>query len=196
MTIATQRRMSLEAYLTYDDGTDSRYELVDGVLVEMGAESTINTWIAGFLYVAFFQMGLPTYQVGFKQKVQVNSGHASARDPDLIVHSEDSAAAIAGQSECCLRLNDPSPILVVEVVSPGSKSSDNYQRDYVRKPKEYAARGIAEMWLVDPERAVIKIGRLMDGSYQFQDFTLDQAIVSPTFPQLNLTAQQVLSAGR
>jgi hypothetical protein len=33
--------MTLQEYLTYDDGTDNRYELVDGVLVEMGAESTI-----------------------------------------------------------------------------------------------------------------------------------------------------------
>jgi hypothetical protein len=30
MTVATQRRMSLEEYLNYDDGTDTRYELVDG----------------------------------------------------------------------------------------------------------------------------------------------------------------------
>jgi hypothetical protein len=26
------KRMSLEEYLAYDDGTDTRYELVDGVL--------------------------------------------------------------------------------------------------------------------------------------------------------------------
>jgi Uma2 family endonuclease len=40
MTVATRSRMSLEEYLTYEDGTDARYEWVDGVLVEMGAEST------------------------------------------------------------------------------------------------------------------------------------------------------------
>jgi Uma2 family endonuclease len=42
MTVATARRMSLKEYLIYDDGTETRYELVDGVLVAMGAESTIN----------------------------------------------------------------------------------------------------------------------------------------------------------
>ena len=134
--------------------------------------------------------------MGFKQKIQVNSSQASARDPDLIVHSEDSATAIEGQSESCLRLHDPNPLLVIEVVSPGPESSDNYQRDYVQKTKEYAARGITEMWLVDPSRAVIKVGDLVGGLYQFQDFTDNQVIVSPTFPLLNLTAQQVLSAGR
>lgn len=37
MAIATQKKMTLEEYLAYTDGTDHRYELVDGVLVEMGA---------------------------------------------------------------------------------------------------------------------------------------------------------------
>jgi Uma2 family endonuclease len=35
MTVATQRKMSLEEYLNYDDGTNIRYELVDEVLVKM-----------------------------------------------------------------------------------------------------------------------------------------------------------------
>jgi Uma2 family endonuclease len=43
------KRMSLEEYLAYDDGTDTRYELVDGVLVEMGNESKLNVQIAMFL---------------------------------------------------------------------------------------------------------------------------------------------------
>jgi hypothetical protein len=32
-TNATAKRMSLEEYLTYDDGTDTRYELVDGAAI-------------------------------------------------------------------------------------------------------------------------------------------------------------------
>jgi Uma2 family endonuclease len=30
--------LTVEDYLAYDDGTDSRYELVDGVLVDMPPE--------------------------------------------------------------------------------------------------------------------------------------------------------------
>ncbi|MGB8700783.1 MAG: hypothetical protein WCD18_15305, partial [Thermosynechococcaceae cyanobacterium] len=41
--------MSLDEYLVYDDGTDTRYEFVDGVLVEMGNESKLNVQIAMFL---------------------------------------------------------------------------------------------------------------------------------------------------
>ena len=41
--IQTQQRMTLKEFLAYDDGTEKQYELVDGVLVEMGYECTINT---------------------------------------------------------------------------------------------------------------------------------------------------------
>ena len=49
MTVATDRRMTLKEYLVYEDGTDIRYELEDGVLVEMGAETPLNPRIAAML---------------------------------------------------------------------------------------------------------------------------------------------------
>jgi Uma2 family endonuclease len=195
MTVATTRRMSLEEYLTYDDGTDARYELVDGVLVEMGAESRCNIKIALFLIQAFLRL-VDYDRLGIKEKIQVDSAYVSARDPDLIIHSEDSALAIEGRKESILMLNEPNPLIVIEVVSPGTESTDNYKRDYEQKPSEYAERDIPEMWLIDPDRTWVKVGTLIDGVYEFQDFTGNQVIQSPTFPGLTLTAAQVLTAGR
>jgi Uma2 family endonuclease len=195
MTVATQKRMSLEEYLTYDDGTDTRYELVDGVLVEMGAESTINTQIASIMFAVFLGLGIPPQRIGFKQKIQVDSEYVSARDPDLIVHSEQSIAAIKGRKEACLKLREANPLITIEVVSPGDEDSENYQRDYVQKPDEYAARGIPEMWLIDPARSVVKVLTLVDGEYQEATFTRNQVIQSPTFPGLTTTAIAVLTAG-
>jgi Uma2 family endonuclease len=195
MTVATQRRMSLEEYLTYDDGTETRYELVDGVLVAMGTESTINTEIAVFLISVFMGLGIPYYRLGFKQKIEVESNYASARDPDLIVHTKESKLAIKGRKEACLFLNEPNPMVVIEVVSPGTESTDNYKRDYEQKPKEYAARGIPEMWLIDPARSVVLVLTLADGAYQEATFTGNSVIISPTFPGLTLTAIELLTAG-
>jgi Uma2 family endonuclease len=198
MTVAIdRRRMTLKEFLTYDDGTNTRYELVDGVLVEMGSESPINTWIVGFLFENFLRMGLPYYRIGFKHLIQVDSIHVTARDPDLIVHSQDSIAAFDdGRKEACLKQNEPNPLIAIEVVSPGKPGELNYDRDYEYKPIEYADRGIPEMWIIDPHRAVVKIGILVSGAYQFQNFTGNQSIVSPTFPDLTLTAAQVLGAGK
>nr|WP_319420902.1 hypothetical protein [Pleurocapsa sp. FMAR1] len=40
----TTTSLSLEEYLAYDDGTDSRYELVDGKLVAMPPKSDAARW--------------------------------------------------------------------------------------------------------------------------------------------------------
>ena len=195
MTVVTDRRMTLRDFLTYDDGTGRRYELVDGILVEMASESTINTLIAAFL-VKFFFKTLEFDEVGFKQKIEVTSSHATARDPDLIIHSEDSATAIQGRAEACLFLNEPNPRLVIEVVSPGDETTLNYQRDYLQKPREYANRGIPEMWQIDPSRDRVRVLILEGRIYRVTQFMGQDTIVSPTFPTLNLTASQVLSPKR
>ena len=195
MTAAIEQRMSLEQFLSYDDGTDRRYELVDGVLVEMGAESRANIKIALFLIQAFLQL-VDYDRLGIKEKIEVESRYVTARDPDLVVHSEDSALAISGRSEACLKRYDPNPLVVIEVVSPGDKSSDNYKRDYEQKPAEYGSRGIAEYWIIDPERAVVRVGCLIEGTYDYTEFQNDNVIVSPAFPNWSLTAAEVLSSGQ
>jgi Uma2 family endonuclease len=118
MSIAINPRMTIEEYLTYDDGTDTRYELVDGVLVEMGAESTLDTQIVMFLVATFLQMGVSYYRLGIKQQIAVSTDVATARDSDLIVHSPDSAQAISGLNQALLLADMPPPALVIEVVSP------------------------------------------------------------------------------
>ncbi len=87
----------------------------------------------------------------------------------------------------------PPPRLLVEVVSPGDENSDNYKRDYQEKCQHYAAIGVPEYWLIDPDRQVILIGRLIGGTYQFQTFRNQETLVSATFPTLPLTAAQVLT---
>jgi Uma2 family endonuclease len=196
MTIAITKRLTLEEYLTYDDGTDARYELVDGVLVEMGAESTINTRIAMFFIQIFLFMGLDRDLIGIKQTIAVPSPLVTVRDPDLMIHSEASARSLDGASQACLRLGYPNPLLVIEVVSPGEPGSENYDRDYIEKPQEYAARGIPECWIVDPIRQVVLVLVLKGNAYQGQSFAGPTPISSPTFPSLNLTAEQVLRAGK
>ncbi|MGD1905467.1 MAG: hypothetical protein ACFB0C_05655 [Leptolyngbyaceae cyanobacterium] len=41
MTVA-QQRLTLEEYLTYDDGTDTRYTLVNGEPTPVPSESDLN----------------------------------------------------------------------------------------------------------------------------------------------------------
>ena len=189
--VVTQSNMTLEDYLRYDDGTDTRYELVDGVLVAMPPESTLNTQIAAFLLAAFLQMGIPYTRLGLRHQIVVAGARATAREPDLLLHSEESAAAIEGQTQALLTHDMPPPALVIEVVSPKQEN-----RDYRHKRTEYAARHIPEYWIVDPIAARVTVLEWVDGLYEERFDQDNERVVSPLFPTLALTAAQILSAGR
>lgn len=51
----TTKLFTLAEYLAYDDGTDKRYELVNGELVEMPPESDLNNLIAMYLIAALLK---------------------------------------------------------------------------------------------------------------------------------------------
>ena len=194
MTQAKPRFRTIEEYLDYDDGTDTRYELVDGGLVELPNEKQINLLIARFLFLCFVQMGIPFERVGDKQQVSVDSLTVKAREPDLTIITEETRAAMGKESLITREM--PAPSLVIEVVSPGKPSEDNYIRDYIDKPREYAARGIPEFWQIDPSRSVVIVLTLKDGAYQVREFRGSDRVVSPTFPNLQLSAEQILRAGQ
>ena len=195
MIVAVDKRMTLQEFLKFDDGGDRQYELVDGALVEMGAESTGNLRIAMYL-INYFLKIVGFDRVGIKEKIQVKSSFWTARDADLIIHSESSSLALDGRSEACLFLEDPNPLAVIEIVSPGSQSKPNYKRDYEQKPGEYAGRGIPEMWQIDVVREWVRVGSLVDGEYQFQTYMADDRVVSLMFPDFDLTVVQILGAGK
>jgi len=197
MTQAKPRFRTIEEYLDYDDGTDTRYELVDGELVELPTESWDAGTISLYLLAQLLSF-IPFYLIRHKDtEITVTGASAKARIPDLMVVTETTAIAMTGQKGLIPLTTQP-PIFVVEVVSPGKPGEDNYERDYVEKPKEYAARGIPEFWQIDPNegRDVVIVLTLKDGAYQSREFRGSEKVVSPTFPDLQLTADQILRAGR
>jgi Uma2 family endonuclease len=195
MSVVT-KLMPLEEYLTYDDGTDTRYELVNGELIAMPPESRLNIRIAIFLLNQFVQVGIPENQIALKTQIAVSGSRATAREPDLMVLSEAAAIALDGAKQSLITQDMPPPLLVVEVVSPKQEI-----RDYRHKRTEYAGRQIPEYWIVDhhhhhPIAQKITILQWVDGLYEEQVFQGDSAIGSSLFPSLMLTAAQILGAGR
>ena len=186
MTI-TAASMSLEEFLDFDDGTDTQYELVDGVPVAVSTESDLNDRIASFLYAYFLALGIPYYRLSMKAQIAVSGRLANARQPDLTVLSEDAAAALEGAKQRLLTHEMPPPLLVVEVVSP--KQAD---RDYRYKRTEYAGRHIPEYWIMDPIAQQITVLKWVEGLYEEQVFSNEQPIGSALFPDLGMTANQIL----
>ncbi|WP_445636709.1 Putative restriction endonuclease domain-containing protein [Nostoc sp. DSM 114161] len=191
MTAIAGKYLTLEEYLKYDDGTDSQYELVAGKLVAMPPESPKNVQISLFLLVNFLKF-VPINWLSNKVEIVVAGSRATTRIPDLVVLTDELATILEGATRSTITLDMPPPALVVEVVSPGKVNED---RDYRYKRSEYAARGIAEYWIVDPQRNIITVLILVDGFYEETRFTGNTAIASTIFPELQLTAEQVLHVG-
>ncbi|NET12750.1 MAG: Uma2 family endonuclease [Okeania sp. SIO1H6] len=181
--------LTSEEYLNYNDGTDTRYELLNGILIEMPPESNLNARIAAFMFAYFLKL-LPFSRICHKDaELQVASIRASFRIPDLMILSEAGEEALIGSSRNTVTLKMPTPMLVIEVVSP-----DDPARDYRYKRSEYAVRGIPEYWLVDPARQQILVLTLNKGFYDEVVFQGEQAIASQAFPNIQLTANQILQA--
>jgi len=188
----TTKKLTLEQYLAYEDGADRRYELVDGELVEMPPETDRNNLISLYLLSEFLKV-IPFFLIRHKDtEVAVTGNGPRVRLPDLMVLTDELFAAIAGK-RATITQDMPSPLMIVEVVSPGKANED---RDYRYKRSEYAARGISEYWIVDPGKDLITVLTLIDGFYEEAVFEGGDRIVSTVFSALKLTAEQIFAAGR
>ncbi len=195
MTIATTKRIAIEEYLTYNDGTDTRYELVDGELVRMslgtGEHGNISEFLNDRFKAEIKRLGLDLVAKDMKIAIQSPRGTRweTARIPDVVVLPLEQWNGLK-KRESLIPLNEPPPLLVVEVVSPSTITVD-----YRAKHSEYAVLDIPEYWIVDPIDLKVTVCILKDGAYNDVIFVGDLPIVSPTFPELELTAIEVLNAG-
>ena len=196
--IQAKQKMTLKEFLAYDDGTNTRYELVGGVLVEMslgtGKHSDIIRRLAKRFEEQAEQQGTDWIAiqglVGIETDVPGQNDHV--RIPDVTVMSEAQWNGIEDRpGSATIFQHEPAPIVVVEVLSPSTQSTD-----LTDKRTEYATRQIFEYWIVQPKTGDIKVLQLENGVYiEVGVFQGDEPIVSPTFPKLTLTAGQVLTAG-
>ena len=194
MTLATDRRLTLTEYLTYSDGTNRRYELLDGVLKPMslgtGKHANIIESLNDRFKAEIRRLNLPLVSKDSKIGIQSPRGTRweTCRIPDITVLAADLWTEMQDR-EAIIRLNDtPPPFLVVEVVSPSTRSED-----YRSKHSEYSVLDIPEYWIVDPTAQIITICTLIEGRYQDREFRDDEPIISTTFTELSLTAAQVLN---
>lgn len=179
--------LSFEDYIAYDDGTENRYELVDGELVEMSPPIMEHFLIAKFLEQAL-DIEIKRLQhpwLCFRES-GVRTGLRKSRITDVSVVTLDQAQELKGRSVVFAT----SPLLVIEVVSP-----DSMTRDYRYKRTEYAALEIPEYWIVDPLESKVTVLTFNEGLYDESVFLGDQPLGSPIFPELTLTVEQILAAG-
>ena len=92
-----------------------------------------------------------------------------------VVLSEELATVLEGARRSTVMLDMP-PLLGVAVVSPKQE-----KRDYRYKRSEYAARGIADYWIVDSMQQRVTVLEWVKGLYEERVFEGEGEILSPLF---------------
>jgi Uma2 family endonuclease len=179
------------------------YELHDGVIVEMpqprGEHEDITSFLAEKIMVEYVRLSLP-YRIAKTVLIKPEDSE-SAYSPDILVLNRPNLVNESLWERQSTVTQGASIPLAVEVVST------NWRVDYLTKVKDYEEIGISEYWIVDylglggrrfignPKQPTILIHELIEVEYQVTSFQRTDRIVSPTFPELALTANQIFQAG-
>jgi Uma2 family endonuclease len=188
----------------YPENSEFRYELHDGAIVEMPKPSGEHSDLTGFLIeellITIREMGKRGIWTIPKESIIKPFRDKSGYEPDIIVLNQETIGTETRWKKESVIHSCTSVKLVVEVVST------NWQDDYYNKLGDYEKMGIPEYWITDykalggrkfigsPKVPTIFVCELIDGEYQMTPFRGNDRIVSPTFPELNLTAQQVFDS--
>jgi Uma2 family endonuclease len=198
-----QKPLSFDEFLARYGG-DNRYELIDGEVFDLeptGPHEEVAAFVTAKVCVEIDRTGLPWFVLQRGLLRPSNAGMTAFR-PDVAVIDRDELTKELLWSDQSLLTLGSSIKFVAEVVS------SNWQNDYARKVEDYAVLGIPEYWIADyagnggtrhigkPKQPTLSICTLVDGEYEIQQFRGNQTIGSLTFPDLKLTAEQVLRAGR
>ncbi|HIK21624.1 MAG TPA: Uma2 family endonuclease [Synechococcus sp. M44_DOE_062] len=187
-------RLSLAEYLIYSDGSDTRYELVAGELVPMALPTRRHVQIQKFLSQVFEaeiarqQLPWTTIQGGLGIQSPRGNRWDTVRIPDVVVLPLEQWQGM-GSREALIRLEEPPPLLVVEVVSESSRAAD-----YRAKRAEYCVLGISEYWIVDPLEEKVSLLPLHEGWYDVLELKGSDPVSSKVFPKLELQAGEILAA--
>ena len=179
---------------------DGLYELINGEIVEIISTRNhidVADYIRDSFHTQIKNLSL-NYVVTSKTAIRTltQAGVEQGRRPDVSVIDRD---LWRSNRSAYAALREPIQ-LAVEV------TSTNWDDDYIDKLDEYQRLGISEYWIVDylaigsrdflgnPKIPTVFVYLLdAEGNYQKTAFQGVDRIVSRTFPELTLTAEQVMN---
>ena len=154
-----QGEYTLDDYYQIPD--DQRVELIDGVIYDMAAPTSIHQIIAGY-----FHAQLLSYVSSKKGKcmpmispldVQLNCDNKTMVQPDVVV--------VCDRDKIIKRCVYGAPDLVVEIISPYTR-----KKDMTLKMHKYEDAGVKEYWLIDPDKKKIIVYDFINDDYSIYGF--------------------------
>ncbi|HAZ48706.1 MAG TPA: hypothetical protein DDW76_17525 [Cyanobacteria bacterium UBA11369] len=201
MTTTKQKLLTFEQFLDIEFDEEGFYELVNGEIVRKLAtrqHDNVAEFISDSLKDEVKRLNL-NYRVSGRVVVKTLTpdGREQGRTPDVSVVDKTLWDSNLSAYTAFLK-----PLqLAVEVVST------NWEDDYIDKLDEYQRLGIPEYWIVDylalgsrnylgnPKVPTVFVFLLDEsGVYQYTPYRGAERIISRTFPELMLTAEQIIQA--
>ncbi|RQH25808.1 Uma2 family endonuclease [Okeania hirsuta] len=196
--------MTLEEFWDwYPDGY-GRFELHNGEIVEVqptGTHEKVAGFLASKLSVNIERLNLPFF-IHRQGLIKAIDSDKLAYIPDVVVLDDNAMENEPMWKKRSTITQGKSVKLAIEVVST------NWQDDYLTKLGEYEKLGIGEYWIVDylglggrryigdPKQPTISVCNLVENEYAINLFRGQDVVSSPTFPELNLTAEQIFQVGQ
>jgi Uma2 family endonuclease len=147
--------------LTYDDfllfpDDGKRHELIDGEHYVTPSPNTKHQRVSGNLYF-LIRAWLEKHPIGqvFYAPYDVVFTRFDIVEPDLLYISNERMAEIVTDLHVT-----GAPDIVVEIGSPGTR-----KRDETIKRRLYERSGVAEYWVIDPGRDVVRVYRRTGPSF-------------------------------
>lgn len=206
MTQSLQKVFTFDEFLKFleTQPENIRYELHDGDIVKMaqpqGTHEKIIMFLVRILLLKTVELKL-LYDISSKNVLVKPEHKQSGYYPDILLLNLPNLKNEPLWEQASTVSKPDSIPLVIEVVST------NWRDDYHKKFADYEEMGIQEYWIVDyaalgskeligdPKQSTITIYSLSDeGEYRGKQFRGNDSLTSPTFPDLNLTAEQIFSA--
>ena len=149
MSERAQRRMTVAEFLQWDDGTDTRYELVDGVAVAMAPPAHAH--------------GRLSVRLGTRIEAALSAGHPQCsvqNDASIALSEKGNSFYVADLAVSCMPIPDEAqliqdPVLIVEILSP---STSNFDRQ-VKVPEYRRIVSVEEILLVDSRSIFAEVQR-------------------------------------
>ncbi len=204
MTQAPPKLVTFKEFIDWlPENSGISYELHNGNIIEMAQPVGEHEEVTGFLTIklsALIDRLNLSYSIPNKVIVkppQKDTGYF----PDILVLNRANLINESLWKKASTLTSAASIPLIIEVVST------NWRDDYYFKYADYEEMGIPEYWIIDyaalggrnfignPKQPTISICNLVDGEYRINKFQNDDLIVSQTFPDLKLTANQIFQAG-
>ena len=163
MTDVAQRRMTVAEFLTWDDGTATRYELIDGRPVAMApAAPSHSVIVANVTYELKSKLQRLCY-VGSEAGIERPDRDDTFYEADVVVSCTPVAAGLAAI---------PDPVVVIEVLSPST-----LEHDRGRKAYDYRRiSSVQEIVLMASEQRHIEVWRRRGAKWEVEDLIGDATL--------------------